>query len=67
MLLPGGETITITLQTVEDIDSFGTHVTLYNNKVSDCQILLGQTKAKDKVDFEFIGAEQIDEFKYCPS
>jgi hypothetical protein len=62
VFLPGGETITITLQTVERISSFGTHVTLYNNKVSDCQILLAHTKPKDKVDFEFLGVQQIDEF-----
>jgi hypothetical protein len=61
VVLPGGETITITLQSVDDINSFGTRVTLYNNKISDCQILLGHTKTKDKVDFEFISAQPIDE------
>jgi hypothetical protein len=62
LLLPEGETITITLRTVETISSFGTYVTLYDNKVSDCEILLGHTKDKDKVDFEFVDAQQIDEF-----
>ena len=62
VVLPGGEIITITMQTVEELSSFGTYVTLYNNKVSDCEILLGLTKAKNKVDFEFIDAQQIAEF-----
>jgi hypothetical protein len=62
VLLPGGETITITLRTVETITSFGTHVTLYDNKVSDCKILLGLAKEKDKIDFEFVDVQQIDEF-----
>jgi hypothetical protein len=62
VLLPGGETITITLRTVETISSFGTHVTLYNNKVSDCDIVLGLVKEKDKIDFEFVNVQQIDDF-----
>ena len=62
VLLSGGEAIIITLQSSDDISSFGTHVTLYDNKVSDCDILLGHIKDKDKVDFEFVGAQQIDEF-----
>ena len=62
VLLPGGERITITLRTVETITSFGTHVTLYDNKVSDCKVLLGLAKEKDKIDFEFVDVQQIDEF-----
>ena len=50
VLLSGGEAIIITLQSSDDISSFGTHVTLYDNKVSDCDILLGHIKDKDKVD-----------------
>src|SRR5919199_1252710 len=54
VLPPGGKTIIITLQTNEPIsgDYYGyrTHVTLYNDKVSDCQILhFGQVKDEDKM------------------
>ena len=50
VLLPGGETITITLQTQEGLNRVGGHVFLYKHKVSDCQILLGHVQDKDKMD-----------------
>jgi hypothetical protein len=65
VLLPGGETITITLQTNEPISGanhgYRTHVTLYNHKVSDCQILLGHVKDEDKMALEIVSIEQTDE------
>jgi hypothetical protein len=65
VLLPGGKTITITLQTNEPIsgDYYGyrIHVTLYNHKVSDCQILTGQVKDKDKMVLQIVSIEQSDE------
>jgi hypothetical protein len=62
VLLPGGETITITLQTNEEITGgYRTHVTLYNDKVSDCDILLGHVKDEDKMAFEIVSIEQTDE------
>jgi hypothetical protein len=65
VLLPGGETITITLRSVEDssVAFFGTYA-LYNNKVSDCKILLNSVKEKDKVDLEFVGVQKIADFTY---
>ena len=64
VLLPGGETITITLQTNEPISNgYRTSVTLYNDKVFDCDILrFGHVKDKDKMDFEILSIEQTDEF-----
>jgi hypothetical protein len=38
------------------------HTLLYDNRVSDCKILLGLAKEKGKIDFEFIDIQQIDEF-----
>ena len=63
VLLPGGETITITLQTNKEITGgYRTHVTLYNDKVSDCEILLfGHVRDEDKVNFEIVSIEQTDE------
>jgi hypothetical protein len=62
VLLPGGETITITLQTNEEITGgYRTHVTLYNNKASYCDIFLGNVKDKDKLNFEILSIEQTDE------
>ncbi len=62
VLLPGGETITITLQTNEDISGgYRTSVTLYNHKVSDCQILLGHVQDKDKMALKIVSIEQTDE------
>jgi len=63
VLIPGGETITITLQTNEPISGnyygYRTHVTLYNDKVSDCQILLsGSVKDTDKMDLKIVSIEQ---------
>lgn len=60
--LLGGEMITVTFRTVEEISNFGTYVTLYDNKVSDCEILLVDVKEKDRVDFEIVDVQQIDEF-----
>jgi hypothetical protein len=62
VLLPGGETITITLQTNEEITGgYRTHVILYNHKVSDCDILLNNVKDTDKMAFEIVSIEQTDE------
>ncbi len=65
VLLPGGETITITLRSTEDSSAafYGTYA-LYNNKVSDCEILLGHIKDKDKIDLEFVDVQQIDDFTF---
>jgi hypothetical protein len=66
VLLPGGETITITLRSTEDssVAFFGTYALYDNRKVSDCEILLGLVKDKDKVDFEFVDVQQIDDFTF---
>jgi hypothetical protein len=62
ILLPGGETITITLQTNEEItNGYRASVSLYNHKVSDCEPLLGHVKDTDKMDLEIISIEQTDE------
>ncbi len=61
VLLPGGETITITLQTQEGLSTVGGHVFLYKHKVSDCQILLGQVPASDKIDLKIVSAEGPNE------
>jgi hypothetical protein len=63
VLLPAGETITITLQTNEPITGgYRTDVTLYNEKVSDCETFRGEyVTDKDKVDLEIVSIEQTDE------
>jgi hypothetical protein len=63
VLLPGGETITITLQTNEPItNGYRTSVTLYNHKVSDCETFRGiNVKDKDKMALEIVSIEQTDE------
>jgi hypothetical protein len=61
VLLPGGETITITLQTQEGLSRGGGHVFLYNHKVSDCQILLGHVPDKDKMDLKIVSVEGPNE------
>lgn len=66
VLLPGGETITITLQTNEpisgDYHGYRTDVTLYNDKVSDCETFIpGNVKDKYKVDLEIVSIEQTSE------
>jgi hypothetical protein len=58
VLLPGGETITITLQTPQGLSHVGGHVFLYKHKVSDCQILLGHVQDKDKMDLRIVSVEQ---------
>ena len=58
VLLPAGGTINITLVTQED----GGNVFLYNDKVSDCQILLGQVQDKDKIGLKTVSIEQSDDF-----
>ena len=58
VLLPGGETITITLQTSEGLNRVGGHVFLYKHEVSDCQILLGHVQDKDKMDLKIVSVEQ---------
>jgi hypothetical protein len=59
ILLPAGKTITITFRTQE----VGGVVTLYNHKVSDCQILLDRyadtrIQDKDKIALKIISREQ---------
>jgi hypothetical protein len=49
VLLPAGETITITLQTPQGLNHAGGHVILYKHNVSDCQILLGHVQDKDTI------------------
>jgi hypothetical protein len=63
VLLPGGETITITLQTNEPISNgYRTSVTLYNHKVSDCETFRGiNVKDTDKMALEIVSIEQTDE------
>jgi hypothetical protein len=61
ILLPAGKTITITLRTQEGVGP-GV-VTLYNQKVSDCQILLDRYAStriqdKDKIVLKVISREQ---------
>ena len=58
VLLPEGETITTTLLTQEG----GGNVFLYNDKVSDCQILLGQVQDKDKMLLKTVSIELSDDF-----
>jgi hypothetical protein len=60
-LLPAGKTISITLQTDEEpLEGHGgTYVTLYNDKVSDCDIIgFGHIEAQDMVNLKIIGYEQ---------
>ena len=66
VLLPGGETITITLQTNEPISGayhgYRTEVTLYNDKVSDCETFIpGNVEDKEKIAFEIVSIEQTEE------
>ena len=63
VLLPGGETITITLPTDGPLFDSGTRVTLYNHKVTDCETFLGQyyVEDRDKMAFEIVGIEEGDE------
>lgn len=63
MLLPGGETITITLQTNEPISNgYRTSVTLYNDKVCDYETFSGiNVKDTDKMALEIVSIEQTDE------
>jgi hypothetical protein len=58
VLLPAGGTINITLVTQEG----GGNVFLYNDKVSDCQILLGQVQDKDKIALKTVSIEISDDF-----
>ena len=58
VLLPAGGTIDITLVTQEG----GGNVFLYNDKVSDCQILLGQVQDKDKIGLKTVSIELSDDF-----
>jgi hypothetical protein len=63
VLLPGGETITITLQTNEPISSgYRTSVTLYNDKVCDYETFSGiNAKDTDKMALKIVSIEQTDE------
>ena len=61
ILLPAGNTITITLRTQEGVGP-GV-VTLYNHKVTDCETLLGHiyVEDRDKMAFEIVSMEEGDE------
>jgi hypothetical protein len=66
VLLPAGETITITLQTNEPISGayhgYRTSVTLYNDKVCDYETFSGiNVKDTDKMALEIVSIEQTDE------
>jgi hypothetical protein len=63
VLLPGGETITITLQTNEIISNgYRTSVTLYNDKVCDYETFRGiNVKDTDKMALKIVSIEQTDE------
>jgi hypothetical protein len=63
VLLPGGETMTITLQTNESISNgYRTSVTLYNDKVCDYETFRGiNVKDTDKMALEIVSIEQTDE------
>jgi len=62
VLLPGGETITITLQTNEPISNgYRTSVTLYNDKVCDYETFSGiNVKDTDKMALKIVSIEQTD-------
>ena len=63
VLLPGGETITITLQTNEPISNgYRTNVTLYSDKVCDYETFSGiNVKDTDKMALKIVSIEQTDE------
>jgi hypothetical protein len=63
VLLPGGETITITLQTNEPISNgYRTSVTLYNDKVCDYETFSEiNVKDTDKMALKIVSIEQTDE------
>jgi hypothetical protein len=63
VLLPGGENITITLQTNEPISNgYRTSVTLYNDKVCDYETFSGiNVKDTDKMALKIVSIEQTDE------
>lgn len=59
VLLPGGETISITVESSDDLSSRIPEVTLYSSKVSECEILLGPVKAKDTLTLEVVDVQQV--------
>jgi hypothetical protein len=63
VLLPGGETMTITLQTNEPISNgYRTSVTLYNDKVCDYETFSEiNVKDTDKMALKIVSIEQTDE------
>jgi hypothetical protein len=63
VLLPGGETITITLQTNEPIgNGYRTSVTLYSDNVCDYETFSGtNVKDTDKMALKIVSIEQTDE------
>jgi hypothetical protein len=65
VLLPGGEPITIILQTQKGLNHAGGHVILYKHNVSDCQILLGQVKDSDKISLKSISVEQNTQTQFA--
>ena len=60
VLLPGGETITITVQSSDDLSSNPPDVSLYSNKVTDCEILFGSAKEKDKITLEVVDVQIVE-------
>ena len=63
VVLPAGEIITITLPTHGALFDSGTSVTLYNDKVTDCETLLGHVYVEDtdKMALEIVSIEEGDE------
>jgi hypothetical protein len=62
VLLPGGEIITITLPNDGALFDSPTSVTLYNDKVTDCETFRGQyVEDGDKMAFEIVSIEEGDE------
>jgi Ca2+-binding RTX toxin-like protein len=62
VLLPAGEIITITLPHHGALDDSPTRVTLFNDKVTDCETFRGEyVEATDRMAFEIISIEETGE------
>ena len=62
VVLPAGEIITITLPHDGALFDSPTSVTLYNDKVTDCETFIKQyVEATDKMEFEIVSIEEGDE------
>jgi hypothetical protein len=60
LLLPGAETIAITVQSTDDLSTNPPDVSLYSNKVSDCEILFGSAKEKHKITLEVVDVQIVE-------